>query len=60
MKTLRLLAVTAALILSVHAQTKVLIVVGPTNHAPGTHEVAAGGRLMKQCLESATNVKGVL
>lgn len=30
----------------------ILIVVGPTNHPPGTHEVAAGGRLMKYCLEN--------
>lgn len=30
----------------------VLIVVGPTNHPPGTHEVAAGGRLMEYCLEN--------
>lgn len=46
-----------ALVVSGHAQTKVLIVVGPSNHPPGSHEVAAGGRLMKSCLESATNVK---
>lgn len=38
---------------------RVLIVVGPTNHPPGTHEVAAGGRLMKYALEHAENVKGV-
>ncbi len=30
---------------------QVLIVVGPTTHPPGTHEVAAGGRLMGHCLE---------
>ena len=34
---------------------RILIVVGPTNHPPGTHEVAAGGRLMKHCLENVTN-----
>lgn len=32
---------------------RVLVVVGPTNHPPGTHEVAAGGRLLKHCLEAA-------
>lgn len=37
----------------------VLILVGPTNHPPGTHEVAAGGRLMKHALEKAENVKGL-
>jgi type 1 glutamine amidotransferase len=30
----------------------VLIVVGPSTHPPGTHEVAAGGRLLKHCLEA--------
>ena len=39
--------------------TRVLIIVGPTNHPPGTHEVAAGGRLLKRCLENMTNVPGV-
>ena len=29
-----------------------LIVVGPSNHPPGTHEVAAGGRLLKHCIEA--------
>lgn len=42
-----------------HAETRVLIVVGPSNHPPGSHEVAAGGRLMKHCLENVTNVPGV-
>lgn len=41
------------------AETRVLIVVGPSNHPPGSHEVAAGGRLMKHSLESATNVPDV-
>ena len=31
---------------------RVLVVVGPSSHPPGTHEVAAGGRLLKHCLES--------
>lgn len=38
---------------------RVLIVVGPSDHPPGSHEVAAGGRLMKHCLETASNVPGV-
>jgi type 1 glutamine amidotransferase len=36
----------------------VLIVVGPSSHPPGSHEVAAGGRLMKHCLENMENVPG--
>lgn len=39
--------------------TRVLIVVGPSNHAPGSHEVAAGGRLMEHALEHMGNVSGV-
>jgi hypothetical protein len=39
--------------------TRVLILVGPSNHPPGTHEVAAGARLMKHCLEHAENVKDI-
>lgn len=39
--------------------TQVLIVVGPSTHPPGTHEVAAGARLMKHCLEHAANVRGI-
>ncbi len=39
--------------------SRVLIVVGPSKHPPGSHEVAAGGRLMKHCLESMANVPGV-
>lgn len=38
---------------------RVLIVVGPTNHPPGTHEVAAGGRVMQHCLEHMDNLPGV-
>jgi hypothetical protein len=41
------------------AATRVLIVVGPSNHPPGSHEVAAGGRLMKDCIEHMENVPGV-
>ncbi|MCC6508369.1 MAG: ThuA domain-containing protein [Pirellulaceae bacterium] len=39
--------------------SRILIVVGPTNHPPGTHEVAAGGRLMKHCLENMSNLPNV-
>lgn len=37
----------------------VLVVVGPSNHAPGTHEVGAGGRLIADCLQHAENVDGI-
>jgi type 1 glutamine amidotransferase len=39
--------------------TRVLILVGPSTHPPGTHEVAAGGRLIEYCLEHMDNVSGV-
>lgn len=39
--------------------TLVLIVVGPSKHPPGSHEVSAGGRLMKHCLEHMENVAAV-
>lgn len=41
------------------AETNVVIVVGPSSHPPGTHEVAAGGRLLKWALENMENVPGV-
>jgi len=42
------------------ATTKqVLILVGPSTHPPGTHEVAAGARVMKFCLDHAENVRGI-
>jgi len=31
---------------------QVLVLVGPSNHPPGTHEVKAGGALLGHCLES--------
>lgn len=34
---------------------RILIIVGPTDHPPGTHEVAAGGRLLQHCLENMAN-----
>jgi type 1 glutamine amidotransferase len=38
---------------------QILILVGPSNHPPGSHEVAASGRLIKHCLEHSENVRGV-
>ena len=38
---------------------RVLIIVGPSSHPPGTHEVAASGRLLEYCLENMANVSGV-
>jgi type 1 glutamine amidotransferase len=38
---------------------QLLILVGPSNHPPGSHEVAASGRLMKHCLEHSENVRGI-
>lgn len=32
---------------------RILILVGPSQHPPGTHEVAAGGRLLEHCLRAA-------
>lgn len=32
---------------------RILILVGPSQHPPGTHEVAAGGRLLAHCLQVA-------
>ena len=38
---------------------RVLVVVGPSNHPPGSHEVAAGGRLLAHCLNHLGNVSGI-
>jgi type 1 glutamine amidotransferase len=38
---------------------RVLIVVGPSKHPPGSHEVAAGARLLKHCVENMANLPGV-
>lgn len=45
--------------LAANPATSVLIVIGPTNHPPGTHEVAAGARLLAHCLEHMKNVRNV-
>lgn len=39
--------------------TQVLIVVGPSNHPPGTHEVMASGRVLEHCLENLSNVANI-
>lgn len=36
-----------------------LVVVGPSSHRPGTHEVAAGGRLMAHAVDNLGNVSGL-
>jgi len=41
------------------ADPRVLIIVGPSTHPPGSHEVAAGGRLMKHCVENMNNLPGI-
>lgn len=41
------------------AAARVLIVAGPSSHPPGTHEVAAGARLLEWALENMENVRGV-
>jgi type 1 glutamine amidotransferase len=40
-------------------KTQIVIVVGPSKHPAGTHEVAAGARLIQHCLEKAENLKDV-
>lgn len=37
-------------------KARILIVVGPSNHAPGSHEVSAGARLMQHCLNTSPNM----
>ena len=60
MKLLRLLCLLLlALPAPAASPTRVLIVVGPSTHPPGSHEVAAGGRVMLHCLEHMENVPGV-
>ena len=38
---------------------RVLVVVGPSNHPPGSHEVAAGGRLLQDALQGMKNLDPV-
>lgn len=51
--------VLAAMPLAAAEPARILILVGPSTHPPGSHEVAAGGRLMKHCLEQMANVPDV-
>tara|TARA_A100001391_G_scaffold195226_1_gene172321 strand:+ start:402 stop:2213 length:1812 start_codon:yes stop_codon:yes gene_type:complete len=47
-------------LMTAEARSKhILIVIGPSTHPPGSHEVAAGGRLMAHCLEHADNLNGI-
>ncbi len=50
-----LFAVTTAT-LSAEEPKRVLLVVGPSHHAPGTHEVEAGCEVIKYCLEHAEGI----
>lgn len=40
-------------------EPSVLIIVGPSSHPPGSHEVAASGRLLKHCIENIRNLSRV-
>lgn len=57
--TLTLILTLCTLAAAAAEPSRILIVVGPSKHPPGSHEVAAGGRLLKHCVESMTNVPGV-
>ena len=61
LKTIVLTIVAAACLFATvaAAETRVVIVVGPSTHPPGSHEVAAGARLMQWALENMANVSGV-
>lgn len=55
-----LLAAMASIVASsANGKTSVAIVVGPSDHPPGSHEVAAGGRLLQWALKNMSNVDGV-
>ena len=56
---LTMVAIAILTALGLHAETRIVIIVGPSNHPPGSHEVAAGGRLMKWALENMSNVPDV-
>ncbi len=59
-RTLRFAFLTlTASALSAAEPARVLVIVGPSTHPPGTHEVAAGGRLLEYCLNHLANVPGV-
>ncbi len=48
----------SAVAIAGESPTRIVVLVGPSNHPPGTHEVAAGARVIEYCLEHAENVKG--
>lgn len=56
---LALLLAAAGPLLQAAEGARVLIVVGPSRHPPGSHEVAAGGRLLQSALQQMKNVSGV-
>src|SRR3954464_3534149 len=35
---------------------RILVVVGPSSHPPGSHEVLAGGKVLQHCLQTMANV----
>ena len=41
------------------SKTKVVLLAGPCGHPPGTHEAAAGARLLGHCLENAKGIQPV-
>ncbi len=49
------LAATTSTLIADDKKPRILIIAGPSSHPPGTHEVPAGARLMKHCLENITN-----
>jgi len=49
------LAATTNTLIAEDKKPRILIIAGPSSHPPGTHEVPAGARLMKHCLENITN-----
>lgn len=56
---LAVLFVIAGSLLQAGDGTRILVVVGPSNHPPGSHEVAAGGRLLQDALQGMKNLDGV-
>ena len=56
---LALLFAIASPLIQAADSTRVLVVVGPSNHPPGSHEPAAGGRLLQDALQRVRNVSGV-
>ena len=54
-----LLAIAGVAQLPAADTARILIVVGPSNHPPGSHEVGAGARLLADALLRMANVDGV-